>query len=146
MFLNFLYWWSSSWSAADHHFHLWVKRTVGEMCNLLMKTQKLGSRKSKNVSSSQNPFKNSFYCLDIEIHWRILDLGKQKCFINYLKFKLTKKLEICDETINRVVWKILRPILLSNFKSCCCSPEFVPFHSIELGESRSTLQQGKYPY
>ena len=103
-----------------------------------------GNRKIFQVPKKAS--KIHFTCLDIEIHWRILDLGKQKCFINYLKFKLTKKLEISDETINRVVWKILRPILLSNFKSCCCSPEFVPFHSIELGESRSTLQQGKYPY
>ena len=55
------------------------------------------------------PIKNSFYCLDIEIHLRILELKKQKYLIKYLKFKLTKKLEFFDETMNRFVWKILRP-------------------------------------
>ena len=73
----------------------------------------LGSRKSKNLSSSNMDFKNKLSSLDIEIHWRILDLQKEKCVINYLKFKLTKKLSFSERTINWLEWKILRLFVFS---------------------------------
>ena len=73
----------------------------------------LGSRKSTNLSSSNTDFKNKLSSLDIEIHWRILDLQKEKCVINYLKFKLTKKLSFSERTINWLEWKILRLFVFS---------------------------------
>ena len=70
--------------------------------------QKPSPSKSKNISNAQNRIKNSFSSLNIEIHFRILELQKQKCVMKDLEFKLTKKLGFFERPINRLVSQILR--------------------------------------
>ena len=96
----------------------------------------MGSWKSKNLSSFQKGFN---YWNSLKKTW-----PQESKMCNKLpEIQANKKVEFLrmnDKLTRMKHSKANIEVCFLTSKVSCCSPEFVPFHSIELGESRSTLQ------